>query len=108
MGKRSRQPASSPAKRLRGNQSNSSETDSSENLQELAPVGEIASRSSGTSNAVDQLANVMRDVFSSMGNLRPSTSTGFRGESVPYFDCDAILLFWVGVVKSNSLQWELI
>ncbi|KAJ8978124.1 hypothetical protein NQ317_014179 [Molorchus minor] len=74
-------------KDLGGNQSNSSETDSSQNLQELAPVGETASRSSESPNAVDQLANVMRDVFSSMaGNLRPSTSTGFKGEAVPCFD----------------------
>ncbi|XP_023311476.1 uncharacterized protein LOC108910861, partial [Anoplophora glabripennis] len=51
-------------------------------------IAETASEPSESLSAVDQLANVMRDVLTQLGSQsqRPSTSTGFKGDAVPYFD----------------------
>lgn len=57
-----------------------------EENRELATVEEPQRRASTSSSSVEQLANVMRDVFASLENNRPSTSSISRGDAIPYFD----------------------
>ncbi|KAJ8962298.1 hypothetical protein NQ318_018277 [Aromia moschata] len=112
MGKRRQQPVESRTKRLRTNRSESSESrpsGSSTPMDDLTPsralasVGETESRTNDSLSAVEQLTNVMREVFSNLSHReqRPSTSTGFRGDAVPYFDPEDStqdIMMWCGKI----------
>lgn len=98
MGKRRTQAANSSAKRARVEQSEersesfepaaSTSEPVHDNVEDIITIRDRESRNSETSTAVEQLTNAMRDVFANLtlGNQRPTTSTGFKGAAVPYFD----------------------
>ncbi|KAJ8913776.1 hypothetical protein NQ315_002682 [Exocentrus adspersus] len=86
MSKRRHQPEASFSKRSRARQTDEPPIENDEVGDEAESFVEPQSRTSEASSAIDQLATVMKDVFSELRTSNPSTSAGNGGDTVPFFD----------------------
>lgn len=89
MSKRGRQVAANAGKRLRLEEG----VELGQNLSSVCPLDgstnsetEVGSRESNA-QGIEQLTNVMREVFAKLGNASgPASSSGFKGDALPHFD----------------------